>query len=717
MDQTNILTYNKKENKIQILAKEIETKSITDLITTIKDKLMAFSDSLDNNYSIYKLNLYKKIIGKKEKIFTKEEDALEILKLYEIIHKDFNKEKQKCNLNFIDDDTLIIDYNCVKSLCELIIEILKQIHQNKDYSYILSNILRINKINEIADKKIWDSSIYIYIQKCQSIQSIIFSISSLKTDKEVKVEYFFLLYHFFQFFFRKVNSFKIDLNVQKINEIYHIDQSPYKIIERKINELGEKYKNIFLVNYILSQIINEASQLEILHINLDESYLNEINYIFQKFYEKNIDPKENSLIFKNISLINSIKDLRCEFNCLDPLLFKSFNDIIFSHRSVEFIDLTLFPVRKFLSFRKILFNYESYLNINNMKQKNYDIKDLYIDYQTYDKSHNPILLEEKIPKYLYDLFKENLLNLKIGLNTYITNLKSFKLDISPYLILLKYDEFIVQIILLIYNIIQVSQYSETLKNLTIRAHNVYIPINFISKLKKLSDKEIDFSDSLVQTFKFSIYNLFHFISLNNFPHKNLENLSLENLSINEFKELVEYLKLNREKYSKLINLEISIDFSIDVISKNIFLNFFKSSIPSSLKMLQITFSNDIDLIDITSMIKEFNQDNLNENSNVKFILNCNIVDFINYRKDLNKITDIVKRFFNSKKIKYRLNEINLSFIQLDIFRFKTNDLFYSIIKGFEDNLNSFKENKKDTLMEIFSFMDGGKYSLEINLNS
>jgi hypothetical protein len=38
MDQTNILTYNKKENTIQILAKEIETKSITDLITTIKDK-------------------------------------------------------------------------------------------------------------------------------------------------------------------------------------------------------------------------------------------------------------------------------------------------------------------------------------------------------------------------------------------------------------------------------------------------------------------------------------------------------------------------------------------------------------------------------------------------------------------------------------------------------------------------------------------------------
>ena len=177
------------------------------------------------------------------------------------------------------------------------------------------------------------------------------------------------------------------------------------------------------------------------------------------------------------------------------------------------------------------------------------------------------------------------------------------------------------------------------------------------------------------------------------------------------------MKLNREKYSKLINLEISIDFSIDVISKNIFLNFFKSSIPSSLKMFHITFSNDIDLIDITSMIKEFNQDNLNENSNVKFILNCNIVDFINYRKDLNKITDIVKRFFNSKKIKYRLNEINLSFIKLDIFRFKTNDLFYSIIKGFEDNLNTFKENKKDTLMEIFGFMDRGKYSLEINLNS
>ena len=30
---------------------------------------------------------------------------------------------------------------------------LKQINQNKDYSYILSNIVRIHTINEIADKK------------------------------------------------------------------------------------------------------------------------------------------------------------------------------------------------------------------------------------------------------------------------------------------------------------------------------------------------------------------------------------------------------------------------------------------------------------------------------------------------------------------------------------------------------------------------------------
>ena len=52
MDQTNILTYNKIENKILILSKEIESKSIIDLIITIKDKLMAFCDSLDNNYSI-----------------------------------------------------------------------------------------------------------------------------------------------------------------------------------------------------------------------------------------------------------------------------------------------------------------------------------------------------------------------------------------------------------------------------------------------------------------------------------------------------------------------------------------------------------------------------------------------------------------------------------------------------------------------------------------
>ena len=55
---------------------------------------MTFSDILDINYSIYKSNYIKKI-GKKEKIFTKEEDDLKILILYEIINKDFNKEKAK----------------------------------------------------------------------------------------------------------------------------------------------------------------------------------------------------------------------------------------------------------------------------------------------------------------------------------------------------------------------------------------------------------------------------------------------------------------------------------------------------------------------------------------------------------------------------------------------------------------------------------------------
>ena len=178
---------------------------------------------------------------------------------------------------------------------------------------------------------------------------------------------------------------------------------------------------------------------------------------------------------------------------------------------------------------------------------------------------------------------------------------------------------------------------------------------------------------------------------------------MENLKVSEFKELTDYLKLNREKYTQLQNLEISLDYSIDDIPKNIYINFFKSSIPSSLIKFKLTLSNDIQFIDLASMIKEFNQDKMNDNSKINFIINCDIIDFFIFNKDIKKISDFIKLGLNNKKIKYKLLEINSSLIKLEILRYKLNEN------------KTQNENEKEKLQEIFNSMDETNYLIEIKL--
>ena len=209
--KTEVLLYNLKEKKIDILPKETEDKLLTDLITSIKDKLITFSESSDNDYSIFLLNQYQELIKQKpnKSYSSKEKETKEIDILYNNVSKDISKEKTKDTLQFIEEDSIIINYTCIKALCELIIEIIRQIYNSKDFSNILNKILIQNKLNEISDKKIWENSILYYIKKLQSTKNIIFSISSNKDDKNLKLPYFFYYIIFFIFFFQMFIHLKL----------------------------------------------------------------------------------------------------------------------------------------------------------------------------------------------------------------------------------------------------------------------------------------------------------------------------------------------------------------------------------------------------------------------------------------------------------------------------------------------------------------------------
>ena len=51
--KTEVLSFDFNKKKIDILPKETQEKMLTDLITSIKDKLITFSESSDNDYSIF----------------------------------------------------------------------------------------------------------------------------------------------------------------------------------------------------------------------------------------------------------------------------------------------------------------------------------------------------------------------------------------------------------------------------------------------------------------------------------------------------------------------------------------------------------------------------------------------------------------------------------------------------------------------------------------
>ena len=123
--KTEVLSFDFNKKKIDILPKETQEKMLTDLITSIKDKLITFSESSDNDYSIFFLNQYKELIKQKvnKSYSSKKNETKEIDILYNKVLKDFNKEKTKNQLEFIEEDSIFINYSCIKMDLKLCMQI------------------------------------------------------------------------------------------------------------------------------------------------------------------------------------------------------------------------------------------------------------------------------------------------------------------------------------------------------------------------------------------------------------------------------------------------------------------------------------------------------------------------------------------------------------------------------------------------------------------
>ena len=747
-DEPQIIIYNKENKKIEIIPKEKKDNEITNKLTNIQQCNINFTLNLFNLFSPHKLLLFKNIM--KNKIIIKEELSNdEKYKYIEYLYNNLQNylEIKNCNIEINDKKTLHLNINSFKSLTEFYMKIIFQINKNKlNLKECINKMIIDGEYKTfISNEKIWNKTLYDYISFFKSIEFISFSLSD--NFENFEIEIILLFYYLYDFLFKEVNKFYINLNIKNIYNSYQISKT-------KLIEFNEKNENLIISNLILINIISKNEKLKELFISLDDSNMNEFYSIFTKQFENdflnNITIFESSLYFKNFMYLNSIEKLSCEFVSLDPMLFIQNNELILRfYNHLTDLKLFLFPYKNNkINFRKILFNH----NFLKFKGKPIDNNiNNYVDSIIIheNKSSIKILNEEKIPKFLFDLFLENLNTLRMTLDLLILSFKleSLEININPYPILEKYDLYTINIIFFIYNILLSLKNSQKFKIFSIECYNINNVKNIVNKIKRSlinnnSDNnninktyEIDFSkNEKISELHFNLKNISHFFTFDKLPYINLKILSLENL---DYFELIEYNNFFIKEKTKFINLKIlkiSVNDYFDY-NKDEILIFFSSALPLYLEKLTFIFQVDITISFFINIINGFYKNEKIFSIQKNFFLFFSIQELIPFKQRESFQKQTIK-FFENKLIKnnilYKISFQNNSnnnlinnnnIIILQLYKFLKNPYFINIIFCFNKILQKTNTNNriiqetnfKKIFTNIFLFMGLRKYIFNINI--
>ena len=163
------------------------------------------------------------------------------------------------------------------------------------------------------DKEIWGMSLMKYKSIFNEIETISFNLSGAH-DKNIDINYTILFYIFFNLFFKNAKNFIINLNASRINNIYNVDKNPYKIKEKDVVVFASNFGNLFLSNFVLISLISNLENLTSLRLIMVESFINELNSLFEKEFENSqfneMIQKKNSLIyFRKLMMIKKISKL------------------------------------------------------------------------------------------------------------------------------------------------------------------------------------------------------------------------------------------------------------------------------------------------------------------------------------------------------------------------------------------------------------------------
>ena len=745
-NEPQIIIYNKENKKIEIIPKEKKDNEITNKITNIQQCNINFTLNLFNLFLPHKLLLFKNIM--KNKIIIKEELSNdEKYKYIELLYNNLQNylEIKKCNIEISDKKTLHLNINSFKSLTEFYMKIIFQIIRNKlNLKECINKMINDGEFKTfISNEKIWNKTLYDYISYFKNIEFISFSLSDNYENFEIEI--ILLFYYLYGFLFKEVNKFYINLNIKN-------NYNSYQISKTKLLKFNEKNENLIISNLILINIISKNGKLKELFISLDDSNMNEFYSIFTKQFENdllnNIIIFESSLYFKNFMYLNSIEKLSCEFVSLDPMLFIQNNELILRfYNHLTHLKLFFFPYKNNkINFRKILFNH----NFFKFKGKTIDNNiNNYVDSIIIheNKSSIKILNEEKIPKFLFDLFIENLNTLRMTLDLLIISFKleSLEININPYPILEKYDLYTINIIFFIYNILLSLKNSQKFKIFSIECYNINNVKNIVNKIKRSlinSDNnninktyEIDFSkNEKISELHFNLKNISYFFTFDKLPYINLKNLSLENLDYFELKEYNNFFIKEKTKFINLKILKISVNDYFDY-NKDEILIFFSSALPLYLEKLTFIFQVDITISFFINIINGFYKNEKIFSIQKNFFLFFSIQELIPFKQRESFQKQTIK-FFENKLIKnnilYKILFQNVSnnnlinnnnIIILELYKFLKNPYFINIIFCFKKILQKTNTNKriiqetdfKKIFTNIFLFMGLRKYIFNINI--
>ena len=640
------------------------------------------------------------------------------LKVYEkLIIEQKEKESLYSELPIINENSLILNRNSINYIITVIKGLIGKIKHNIEFENKIYNFAFLGNIPTIEKNfSIMGENIEIIIDKFNNVQNIIIDIYNITNFQEdinqdyrydIRLNDIMLFSFFFKTLFPNISNIDIDLNIIPINEKFFSYKSNFN--ENTINNLAENYKDLFITNYIILNILITKFNVFKGKIKMYDSYLLELQNIFSKEFFSNIDGNIDNFLSieksinndgnlnlsfiaeKSLSVFNYAKELNnsiiyfdkmiilnkehnflqldLHFNSLDPLLFEKINLSIFNTKQLYYLKISLFPDTN-ISLHKLLINQNFYLYYK--KENKLCLYDPYIKL---DKKY--------VLNKLFENFQTNLEFLYIILDTKINHqtLNSIYINFSTYNYyeIDEFDNYNSSISCFLFNFLLILQKIEKrkLNYLYLVVNNLYnLKISLIQTflIRYNNSQKINLSNLNLTNLCLDINNISSIISFVNLP-LNLSQLTLFQISENDFDELIILLSKKNRKLLQVIN--ISFDINIINIPFKKLENFF-SLINNQFEEITIEFPYEIlieSLYDVILSIKN----NGNFNTLITFKYNGNFFDCYPKESIITKVQLIcnILNKNNNMSCLYKIND-KLNQISFDIYLIKKNCLSKAI---------------------------------------